>query len=292
MNRFVHRAKRGMLAGCVASVVAVAALGTGLTESSAAGRQRTSSLTKGSTTGASSSGLAACGGSVVHGRLVFPPVVMSDARPENGLLSILRTFRQPATAGDHIDLSKLNRWEDDDLTVFKRYVRVMTGERGAQVAILPTTICARAGGLLNPDSPPARLLQVVELVILKPAPNNSPLLTPILVGTPADIRSGTTFSGLFISGGGSDMTVVPNGVARVYMHFTPPFSHHYSVTEAIHNNVGIAVDRPGFAPTTIIWYDRAGRRIKTIVHRREIEYDNCLAHHRPNCYALLPGPPK
>jgi hypothetical protein len=249
-------------------VVAAAIIGIGLTAGTAAGQHRAST--------AAASTPAACQTKTVGERSVLPPVVVTDAPPENALLSTLGTFRQPATAGDHIDLTGLNRWPYEIATEFGAYVRVVTGVHGTRVAILPVSFCQYPGGLPRANEPPPRLVEAVVMQILS---NPSPRPT-IMVGTPAEIRSGTTFSGEFVSAVGLLATVVPDGVARVYMHFTPPFHRHYSVTETIHDNIGIAREGLPAAPTTIVWYDQSGHRVKTIVHRREIALDNCLAHHR------------
>jgi hypothetical protein len=240
----------------------------GLTAGTAAGQHRAST--------AAASAPAACQTKIVGERNVLPPVVVTDAAPESSLLSTLGTFRQPATAGDHIDLSGLDRWPYEIATEFENYVRVVTGEHGARVAILPVSFCQYPGGLPKSNEPPPRLVEAVVMEILS---NPRPRPT-LMIGTPAAIRSGTTFSGEFVSADGLLATVVPDGVARVDMHFTPPFRRHYSVTETIHDNVGIAREGLAAAPTTIVWYDRSGHRIKTIVHRQEIALDNCLAHHR------------
>jgi hypothetical protein len=249
-------------------VVGAVIVGISLTAGTAAGQHRAST--------AASAGPAACQTKIVGERDVLPPVVVTDAPPENALLSTLGTLRQPATAGDHIDLSGLDRWPFEIASEFEDYVRVVAGTHGARVAILPVSFCQYPGGLPSSNEPPPRLVEAVVMQILS---NPSPRPT-LLVGTPSEIRSGATFSGEFVSGVGLLATVVPDGVARVYMHFTPPFQRHYSVTETIHDNVGIARSGLPEAPTTIVWYDQSGHRIKTIIHRQEIALDNCLAHHR------------
>jgi hypothetical protein len=72
-------------------------------------------------------------------------------------------------------------------------------------------------------------------------------------------------------------------VARVVMHFTPPFLHHYTVAMTIHDNVGIAVRNPDYFPTTVKWYAADGHLLRTFVDRQDLRYENCLAKHRRNC---------
>lgn len=76
---------------------------------------------------------------------------------------------------------------------------------------------------------------------------------------------------------------MPDGVTRVVMQFTPPFLHHYTVTMTIHENIGIAVRKPDYTPTTVSWYASDGHRIKTFVDRETLRYDNCLAKHQKDC---------
>ena len=80
-----------------------------------------------------------------------------------------------------------------------------------------------------------------------------------------------------------DAAIVPDGVAKVVMHFTPPFLRHYSATATVHDNVGIVVRRVSYSPTTVSWYDSAGHLTHTYVDKANLRYENCLAHHRKSC---------
>ncbi len=77
--------------------------------------------------------------------------------------------------------------------------------------------------------------------------------------------------------------IVPDGVAKVVMHFTPPFLHHDSATTTIHDNIGMVVRRPDYAPTSVSWYAADGHLIHTFVNKQDLRYATCLAHHRKSC---------
>jgi hypothetical protein len=112
----------------------------------------------------------------------------------------------------------------------------------------------------------------------------APKVTAVAVSTAGLIRSGFGLPGLdtpdhqWMQG-----VVVPDGVTRVVMHFTPPFLHSYSATVAIRDNVGLIVRRPDYTPTSVSWYAADGHLIRTFVDRQAIRLDNCLRAHRKNC---------
>jgi hypothetical protein len=80
-----------------------------------------------------------------------------------------------------------------------------------------------------------------------------------------------------------EAAIVPDGVARVVMHFTPPFLHHYSAAATVHDNVAIVVRKPDYEPTSASLYDSAGHLVRSYVDKRDLRYENCLSHHRKNC---------
>ena len=114
--------------------------------------------------------------------------------------------------------------------------------------------------------------------------DRAPKVTAVTVSTPSLIRSGFALPGLDRARGGwIQAVVVPDGVAKVVMRFTPPFLHHSSATATIQDNIGIVVRRPDYSPTTVSWYAADGHLIRTFVDRKGLGLDSCLAAHRENC---------
>lgn len=111
----------------------------------------------------------------------------------------------------------------------------------------------------------------------------------MLVGTAQKIKRGPALAGLDIESsqgtaqGWLQAIVVPDGVSKVVMKFTPPFLHHYSNAVQIQSNVGIVVRRPPYTPTTVLWYGANGRLIKKFVDHGQIAEDKCLAAHKKTC---------
>jgi hypothetical protein len=93
---------------------------------------------------------------------------------------------------------------------------------------------------------------------------------PVFVGTAQQIKQGPALPGIDVDGlyGGQSTTwlqavVVPDGVARVVLKFTPPHLHPFSNSVAIHSNVGLLLGHGADGPTTVLWYGRNGRLLKT-----------------------------
>jgi hypothetical protein len=109
------------------------------------------------------------------------------------------------------------------------------------------------------------------------------------VGTAADIEAAQANPGVDTASprGWLQATVVPDGVARVVMHFTPPFLHRYTVTTSIQDNVGIAILKPDYTPTSVRWYSANGTLLRTYIDRQDLNYDTCLAHHKPQERLLI-----
>ena len=195
---------------------------------------------------------------------------------------MLGLLRRPASAADRVDLRRFNRGPWETITLYVRYIRVRSGQRHARIAILPATIC----NLPTTIPPPKRLrvapTQVLLMLVLS---NPGPSRPTILVGTASDIRSAEANPGLDTVSprGWLQATVVPDGVARVVMHFTPPFLHHYTVSMVIHANVGIVVRKADYAPTTVSWYAADGHLMRKYVDWAALRYDNCLAKHKRKC---------
>lgn len=219
-----------------------------------------------------------------HSTYGLPPLAKSDAAPGQALGSILSIARQP-TGGDGLaGVGSFDRAPVRVLRVFTRYVRIVDGEKGTRLAFFPAIICNEtdfgpAGHL--PQRVRIAPAQAIVMVVL----SNPPPRTAILVGTASTIRNGPALPGLDLPNnrGWIQATVVPDGVARVVMHFTPPFLHHYTATTAIHDNIGIVVRKPDYTPTTVSWYAADGHLIHTFVDHKDLRYEQCLAKHHTNC---------
>ncbi len=186
---------------------------------------------------------------------VLAPLIKTAAAPSQALLSQAAFLRRPAGLEDRFDLRFLDRWPDEVVAVYVRYIRVISGPHNARVAIMPALICSRNGALEN-HRPPIESLMMVALS----TPPHFPRVTSLL-GTAADIRNGTAraFSGtslplLWVS-------VVPDGVAKVVLRI--PGHHRAVVSITIHDNVGIARPVPGYAPASITWYAPDGKPVRT-----------------------------
>jgi hypothetical protein len=211
-----------------------------------------------------------------------PPVVMSDGTPDAQLSSILTMAREPAGGDGAGAIRGFDRYPLNVLTVFRRFIRVVNGERGVRAAFFPALFCQETD--FGSHFPPSRIRIAPEQGIIMVPLDQSPKVTAVTVATASLIRSGFALPGLDrATGGWIQAVVVPDGVAKVIMHFTPPFLHHYSATATIHDNIGIVVRRPDYTPTSISWYAADGHLIRTFVDRHDLRLDNCLAAHRKNC---------
>jgi hypothetical protein len=238
-------------------------------------------------------GNAACLKMVRAGHL--PPLVRSEAAPDQALLdelSLLRTGSAP------VGRAALGSWDRSALniaTIFERYIRIVNGPTHVKLAFLAVTYCTESE--VEPSGPRApggvfreSLEQGLVMLVL----SNPGEPSPVLVGTAEQIKQGPALAGLDIEPNKKGYAqawlqaiVVPDGVTKVVMDFTPPFLHHYSATVQIRSNVGIVVRRAGYTPTTVLWYRADGRLIKKFVDRQQLAYDNCLAAHKKSC---LSGP--
>ena len=269
-----------LLASVAVSAVIVGC-GTASTSSSApaaAPRQKPSSSQRVSTV---VSVAPACRYKTVNRRRIPPPLTRTNAPPTRSLLSLLRVLRRPATAADRVDLRFFNRWPYEAITLYVRYIRVQSGPGHARIAIMPATICS-----LPTTLPPPKRVRLVPTDVLLMQVLSNPLPHPtILVGTASDIRNGRANPGLdnVSPPGWLQATVVPDGVARVVMHFTPPFLHHYTAQMTIHDNIGIAIRKPAYSPTSVYLYSADRRLVRKYIDWQALRYDTCLAKHQRNC---------
>ena len=51
----------------------------------------------------------------------------------------------------------------------------------------------------------------------------------------------------------------------------------------IRDNVGIAIRKPDYSPTSVFWYTADGHFVRKYVDWQALRYDNCLAKHKHNC---------
>ena len=214
----------------------------------------------------------------------LPPLVDSSASPGPALQSILTLAREPGNGTGVASLGAFDRDPVGVLTVYRRYIRIVAGEKGTKLAFFPAVVCNQVQTSPAGRNPPRMRIAPAEAIVMLVLSN--PGLHPaILAGTPATILNGPADPGLDLPDqrGWIQATVVPDGVARVVMHFTPPFLHHYTVTMMIQHNIGVAVRKPDYTPTTVYWYAADGHLIKTFIDRKALRYDNCLAKHEKNC---------
>jgi hypothetical protein len=225
----------------------------------------------------------------------LPPLIRSTAPPNQALLHELSLLRASSSAVDNASLGSWDRYPPLIATVYERYVRVVSGPKHVKLAFLPVTYCTSSEVESSGPSAPGGVFResleqgLVMLVLSNPGEH-----PPVLVGTAQQIKQGPALAGLDIDPNKQGYTqawlqaiVVPDGVSRVVMEFTPPFLHHYSNTIQIRSNVGIVVRRPDYTPTTVLWYAASGRLIKKFVDQQQLDYDNCLAAHEKTCASNL-----
>jgi hypothetical protein len=221
----------------------------------------------------------------------LPPLIRSTAAPDHALLDELSLLRSGSAPVGSASLGNWDRYPLNIATVYERYVRVVSGPEHVRLAFLPVTYCTNTE--IEPSGPSApggvfreSLEQGLVMLVLSNAGEHP----PVLVGTAQQIRQGPALAGLGTDANKQGYTqawlqtiVVPDGVSRVVMEFTPPFLHHYTAAVQIQSNVGIVVRRPDYTPTTVLWYDASGRLIKKFVDHQQLDYDNCLAAHKKRC---------
>lgn len=277
--RDVRRAGPGVFVAmfAVAAVVFAVTVAAGLQHHSAATNTRVSP-TSGSRALPPGFGRHACNLKQTRGRTILPPLIRSQAAPSRALLSVAGFLQRPATGADRINLKTVDRWPDEILGVYVRYVRVIRGPDRTRVAVVPAVICGGSASLRGgtryatsfaPGPPPVpQEALFMRLVSAPPPPPKGPPPCPkgktcpratVFIGTVADIRSGTGggyFEGLQVS-------VVPNGVARVVFVFP-----NHSSTITIHHNIGMDWIG-GKTPISTTWYAADRKTIRTFTLQSE-----------------------
>lgn len=212
-----------------------------------------------------------------------PRLIMSDAAPEPKLANILSIAREPAPGDGATAIQGFNRYPLDVLTVFRRFIRIVNGERGVRIAFFPVVFCQQTSS--GRGFPPSRIrLAPAQGIVMLPLQGREK--TPAIgASTPSAILAGSALPGLGRANnrGWIQAAIVPDGVAKVVMQFTPPFLHHYTATASVHDNVAVVVRDPDYTPTTVRWYAADGHLLHTYVDRADLRYENCLAQHRKRC---------
>ena len=212
-----------------------------------------------------------------------PPLLMSDAAPEPELAGILSIAREPASGDAATAIQGFDRYPLGVLAVFRRFIRIVNGERGVRVAFFPVVFCQQTASGRGFPPPRIRIAPAQAIVML---PLQGPLKTlAVEASTPSVILDGSALPGLGRpdNGGWIQSVIVPDDVAKVVMQFTPPFLHHYTVTATVRGNVAVVVRKPDYMPTIVRWYAADGHLLHTYVDWRDLRYENCLAHHRKRC---------
>lgn len=215
---------------------------------------------------ASPSVARACRTHVVQGRKVPPPLVRSARAPNPLLLSHVGVLRRPAIAADRISLGQLNlrpvERPFEVLAVYVRYVRVVTGPAGARIALIPARVCFPSV-LSFPGRPHIRLAPA-DWLLMKALSGPSSPGPPLGAKARQIASSGATV--VFYNDSTHSATrvqIVPNGVARIVYRF-PCRCRRSSVTATVHGNVAIANPTPQRNPTRTLWYNAAGKLIRTL----------------------------
>ena len=224
----------------------------------------------------------------------LPPLIRSAAAPDQALLDELSLLRGASTPRDRTSLGSLGRYPLLIGTVFERYIRVVNGPKHVRLAFLPVTYCTDTEVHASGPTAPGGVFRetLVQGLVMLVLTNKGEHPT-VLVGTAQQIKRGPALAGLGVdikqgfSQAWLQTIVVPDGVSKVIMKFTPPFLHHYNNTVQVRSNVAIVVRRPDYIPTTVLWYGANGQLIKKFVDHRQLAYDNCLAAHKKSCGSSL-----
>ena len=216
-------------------------------------------------------------------------LVQSQGAPDPSLTSQLSLLRNSAGTASISALGNWDRRQYPFATIFTNYIRIVDGPRNVKLGFFPATFCNQTdvSGLGSQHPVVREAFQQGIFMLVLSNPGEHP---PVLVGTAAQIEHGPGLAGLDLSDqrGWVQAIVVPDGVTRAVMKFTPPFLHHYSNTVTIQSNVGIVVRRPDYSPTTVAWYGANGHLIKRFVFHKEISDDNCLHAHKKLCGVTAP----
>jgi hypothetical protein len=212
-----------------------------------------------------------------------PPLRYSSASPSGALLHELAVLRS-STYAAQLRRSTFNPSPWDAIRVYTRYVRAVSAPADSQIVLIPAIVCALPISNLQGVQAFAPH-EVLLMQVLGPKfANNGRHPGTILVGSAQQIAHQPVLPGLDADNRAwMQTTVVPDGVARVEMHFTPPFRPFYTRTLAVHNNVAAAFPLPAYTPTTTTWYDAAGHVVHRFVDHTALRYETCLRHHRKNC---------
>lgn len=226
----------------------------------------------------------------------LPALIHSDAAPDAALVSELSLLRGTSTA---LPAGSLGSWDRFPLligTIFKRYVRVFDAPEHVRIAFAAVTYCDEAQAApSSPTHPGGVIRETLEQGLVMFGLSNPGEHPPVLVGTAQQIKHGPALAGLDVSNRQGfqrawvQTIVVPDGVTKVVMKFTPPFLHHYSNTVQVRSNVAIVVRRPDYTPTTVLWYGANGRLIKKFVDHQALALDKCLAAHKKTCFTNQPA---
>ena len=222
----------------------------------------------------------------------LPPLMRSTAAPGQALLHELALLRGSSTVLDRTSLGKWDRYPLLIGTIFERYARVFNAPDHVRIAFVPVTYCNPTQAKpSSPSNPGGVVRETLERGLVMLVLSNQGEHSPVLVGTAQQIEHGPALAGLDVSNKQGfqrawvQTMVVPDGVSKVVMKFTPPFLHHYINTVQVRSNVAIVVRRPDYTPTTILWYGANGRLIKKFVDHRQLAEDNCLAAHKKSCFS-------
>lgn len=227
----------------------------------------------------------------------LPPLIRSDATPDQALMSELSMLRSRTTPLDSISLGKWDRYPLLIETVFERYARVYNAAEHVQIAFVPVTYCTQSQDEPSgPSDPGGVVRETLEQGLVMLVLSNHGEHPPVLVGTAQQIKSGPALAGLDISNAQGferawlQTIVVPDGVARVAMEFTAPYRYPRTVSLDTTNNVGIDVRKYPDTPTIVYWYGPNGRLLKKFVDRKALAFHNCQAAHKKGCFQKVYEP--
>jgi hypothetical protein len=194
---------------------------------------------------------------------MLPPLVKSNAAPSGSLINEAAVLRRPATAADRIDLQSLDRFPNDVLAIYARYVRVIVGPRAVRIAIVPARVCTTPVSGSNLVYPPAQTPR--DVLLMQVLSNPRSFRPTVYIGSASEITGGQAIASLANARPRQttlQVTVVPDGVARVVFRY--PGHRPSAATAVVHDNVGIANPTPQYQPTSIIWDSAPGTVIRRL----------------------------
>ena len=205
-----------------------------------------------------------CDFTFAAGQPVLPRLVRSRAAPDSSLRSVIARPRDRVQPATQPNLGGLDRRPTQVLSIYARYVRIVSAGNGVRIALIPARVCApiRPVGAAAPEDTVPRDY-VLAHVLSGPAGRHATLE----LGTPAQIRSGqaAALGRNVVTAGHRVLAVlaVPDGVVRVVCRLRGRAPR--TVTAVVHDHIAVAEHLTAASRAHCGWYSAGGQLIRTVV---------------------------